>query len=325
MQKLSEWKAVFCRLFFCKKNIGRDFSIIAGMILISFLIIVGNIPRGSEYIPKTVVKEEQIAEPVLPIEEDKIAEIQSSANFDGWKIYSNQWYGFEIKYPENWQKPIVQKALRGSKWAQKYQFRKNKADIDSAYIGYDVVIYNLGKIKNVEDTEEFMRKAEGDFSQESDCWQIEGGPLENENFQAERIYIPLEDKCYETTFFYNLVREEYIYNIIPVSREGGRTDKDPRNDLLESFPEFFLASKTLNLIDIKRPKPIPAKPRITAPMPYAYDKVGGKRVCNKKNDRPSKSKNNNKKGHMDMECCLDPDETPNPNCYYSPSKYGKYL
>lgn len=67
------------------------------------------------------------------------------------------------------------------------------------------------------------------------------------------------------------------------------------------------------------------KPVIKAPMPYVY-KVDslGRRVCNKKNDHPGKSKQNKKK-HMDMECCLDPDEIPNPNCYYSPEKYGKYL
>lgn len=67
------------------------------------------------------------------------------------------------------------------------------------------------------------------------------------------------------------------------------------------------------------------KPVIKAPMPYVYEKDSlGRRVCNKKNDHPGKSKQNKKK-HMDMECCLDPDEYPNPNCYYDPEKYGKYL
>lgn len=67
------------------------------------------------------------------------------------------------------------------------------------------------------------------------------------------------------------------------------------------------------------------KPKVRGPMPYVFKKDSmGRKVCNKKNDHPSKS-DKNKKGHMDMECCLDPDEIPNPNCYYSPSKYGKYL
>ena len=59
-------------------------------------------------------------------------------------------------------------------------------------------------------------------------------------------------------------------------------------------------------------------------MPYIYEVKNGKRVCNKKHDKPSMSEKYDKK-HMDMECCLDPDEYPNPNCYYPPEKYGKYL
>lgn len=67
------------------------------------------------------------------------------------------------------------------------------------------------------------------------------------------------------------------------------------------------------------------KPVIKAPGPYVFEKDSlGRKVCNKKNDHPGKSKQN-KKGHMDMECCLDPDEIPNPHCYYDPGKYGKYL
>ncbi|HRZ95721.1 MAG TPA: hypothetical protein P5262_04130 [Candidatus Moranbacteria bacterium] len=76
-------------------------------------------------------------------------------------------------------------------------------------------------------------------------------------------------------------------------------------------PKIFFRKKTV--INTKR-----------APMPVVFAMKGGRRVCNRKNDHPSKSKQN-KKGHMDMECCLDPDETPNPHCYYSLEKYGKYL
>ncbi len=69
------------------------------------------------------------------------------------------------------------------------------------------------------------------------------------------------------------------------------------------------------------------KPKVAGPVPYVSARdSAGRMVCNKKNDHPQKSdKKSHKPGHMDMECCLDPDETPNPNCYYSPEKYGKYL
>lgn len=72
-------------------------------------------------------------------------------------------------------------------------------------------------------------------------------------------------------------------------------------------------------------KKIISKPKINAPKPHVFEKDSlGRRVCNKKNDKPGKSKQGKGK-HMDMECCLDPDEIPNPHCYYDPAKYGKYL
>jgi len=53
--------------------------------------------------------------------------------------------------------------------------------------------------------------------------------------------------------------------------------------------------------------------------------VNGKRICaSMKKDHPSKSKNN-KKWHIDAECCLDKDETPNSRCYYPPQKYSKLI
>lgn len=62
----------------------------------------------------------------------------------------------------------------------------------------------------------------------------------------------------------------------------------------------------------------------SGPIRYKTKIVGGKTVCDKSNDHPQKS-TKNPKGHIDSECCLDPDETPNSNCYYSPAKYGKMI
>ncbi len=65
--------------------------------------------------------------------------------------------------------------------------------------------------------------------------------------------------------------------------------------------------------------------KVRAPMPKAEVRKDefGRLICKKKNDDPGKS-NKGKGKHMDMECCLDPDEYPNPNCYYG-SEYKKYL
>jgi hypothetical protein len=56
-------------------------------------------------------------------------------------------------------------------------------------------------------------------------------------------------------------------------------------------------------------------PKIQKYWPNSYDKRGGKLVCWKKNDKPHKS-NKNPYGDVDMQCCLDPDEIPNPWCTY---------
>lgn len=50
----------------------------------------------------------------------------------------------------------------------------------------------------------------------------------------------------------------------------------------------------------------------------------GRKVCSSKSDDPHKS-NQNTSVHIDKECCLDPDEIPNPRCHYSSNKYGKLL
>ncbi len=101
---------------------------------------------------------------------------------------------------------------------------------------------------------------------------------------------------------------------------SGSTETKQTDDHWQQTPPSFVSPPVT-------PKPVirPAKPKASrAPMPYIYEVKNGKRVCNKKHDKPSMSEKYDKK-HMDMECCLDPDEYPNPNCYYPPEKYGKYL
>lgn len=206
------WKRYFCKIFFGRKNLERDIFTIGCIIFVSWLIIASNIPKKSEYIvPQIFVEEQpQIETLALPSEDEKIAEIQKNEDFDSWKTYQNQWYGFEIKYPEDYEAPVTKSVVRGSKWTQRYQFRKSEGDGSNSYIGFDVVIYDLKKIKNVEDTDEFIKKTGENFANESDCRQISGHLLENEDFPAERIYIPPGDSCYLSDLFYNLVRDEYI-------------------------------------------------------------------------------------------------------------------
>lgn len=319
-------KKAFSKIFLCRKNLGRDIFVIICIIFISWIVIASNIPKPQERIPEVKIIEAPMETKEIPDEEEMIVSLQFNTDFGNWTLYQNQWYGFEIKYPSGWQKPMTSKILHGSRWEQKYEFRKINLGEDDPYIGYDVVIYDLKKIKNVEDTDEFSKKIQEEFSDAIDCQRMTGHVLEKEEFPAERIFIPPNDDCYQTALFYNLIRDEYMFNIIPVFKDGGHGENEKlKSDLLENFPEFFSAATTLNLIDIKRSKPVLKKSPVRKdPMPYVFDIKNGKRVCNHKNDHPHKSKQNKKK-HLDMECCLDPDEIPNSNCYYDPAKYGKYL
>lgn len=56
---------------------------------------------------------------------------------------------------------------------------------------------------------------------------------------------------------------------------------------------------------------------------YTRNSVVGKGRCAKENDHSSKSDTKGK--HTDEDCCPDPDEYPNPRCYYSPSGYKLML
>jgi hypothetical protein len=71
-------------------------------------------------------------------------------------------------------------------------------------------------------------------------------------------------------------------------------------------------------------RPAPPKPkRPRARIPGGAKKVNGKYVCGKKHGYVGKSKSNNKGYlHLDLECCLDPDEYPNPWCTYKPGELG---
>jgi len=71
--------------------------------------------------------------------------------------------------------------------------------------------------------------------------------------------------------------------------------------------------RRINYFNYVKPKPR----RPAAKIPGGAKRVNGKYVCKKKHDYVGKSKTNNKGYlHLDMECCLDPDEYPNPWCTY---------
>ena len=332
----SNKKSLLRNFFLDEKNLTRDAIIVALALLLAVLLTLGYRQSSLKHNQEVLSSQPAVENPVKQESEiesntEVEAEIENEAenptiDTTNWKIYKNQWYGFELKYPNEWNKPLLKGAVSGAKWEYRYQFRKTETDENNPYIGFDVVVYNVSKVKELSSTDEFPTVKSEELKESGLCEEIEGHLAENEEYPAEQIYIPFDDECHNSAYFYTLTRDQYIYNIVPILAGEEEKNIQTEIEITQNLPEFISASSTFNLIDIVRPKPAPPAPKITAPKPVATTKrdAQGRMVCAKKNDKPAKSKQNKGK-HLDMECCLDPDEYPNPWCYYPPEKYGKLL
>lgn len=235
---------------------------------------------------------------------------------ENWKSYSNNWYGFEIKYPSDWSGPYYQKYQNNSKWEYKYSFYRTAAK----RIGYQLIVYNNRKIESFFQTDEFPN------SKSSEKCGSETGHINTEDSSAKELHIDLNDECLDNAFFYVGRRSDeegnylLVFNPLVDSIEG---KQDKRKVVKSKLPEFFGFVTSYKEIDIKRPTALEIA-RANAPLPVKFKWENGRRVCEKDNDKPKKSKKG-KGHHLDMECCLDPDEDPNPHCYYPPEKYGDLL
>lgn len=323
----------FCVILFNKKNLKRDAAILGSFILILLMIWFVDNRDSEKVLHNNDYKSEQVfglesvpktEEETIFQEEESVAEIVDNIDTASWTPYQNTWYGFFLKYPNIWSDPIVRKAPAGALWEQKVEFRAKQVDEEAPFEGFDVVVYSLAKVKNLENMDEFPRFKSEELRMEEDCKIIEGHLLETGDYPAEEIYVPANDTCYNAALYFTNTRGSYTYNLVPKLKNGWGFAGDLSEEIKSHIPEFFAAASTLELIDIVRPKPVAVKPKITAPKPVSYKIVGGKMVCEKNKDKPGKS-GKNKGKHLDMECCLDPDEYPNPWCYYDPAKYGKYL
>jgi len=292
----------------------------------------------TDYKTEAAVEEEMLDPPAVDTE--------------GWQIYSNRYYGFKLKYPPNWEKPTAQAPSRGAKWQYRYLFRKSEVEKDeeNPYLGFDVVVYEAKKTKGTENTTEFLELKKEESKTDDACPSFENYLFENQNFPAKEIYIPPKDDCYEAGFFYTLTRDEYIYNLIPIMKEGMEKPDNPKVEVIKNFPEFFGSAGSIGFVEIvktvlkenlssqhstkssgiacvKIPAHILANLK-NPPLPPDGKMKDGKLICHVlaegRKDDPHKSKRN-PKGQWGG-CCYDPDEVPNPRCCYPVgSVYEKYL
>lgn len=246
-----------------------------------------------------------------------IQDLMARKEVESWKIYKNTAYSFTLKYPEDWPEPAVVKPEEGKKYKFKVSFR-NSAEEGKNQKGFDIYIYRLLKSDNSiqPDYTDNLTKKDTAAEDYSNCGEIGTAYLGENKYPAMEMYYLKNDPCFAEAYYLVLEKGVYIYDIVPVPRGGINYDGyDGRVKVAETLPEFKKILDSFNFIQVVAKKTTVVK-RITAPKPVAKTRnVGGKRMCAHKSDKPRKSKTNKKK-HMDMECCLDPDEYPNPWCTY---------
>jgi hypothetical protein len=127
------------------------------------------------------------------------------------------------------------------------------------------------------------------------------------------MYVSPTDDCYRQAFFYSFIRDEYIYNIVPILKENLEAPANFKKDVIYNFPEFFSVISGFKLIEIKQVAP-KSQPMVKR----------GTRHCPHENDKPTISSTKSK-NHMDEDCCPDYDEWPMPGCFYTAKDYAIML
>lgn len=156
-------KKTVCDIVFCKDNLVRDIIITAISVGLMILLITNH--RKLSY--KTIQPETgEITEQAVAIQNEAENPTIDTTN---WKTYQTKWYGFELKYPDNWKKPTLKSATKGAEWEYRYQFRKSEIDENNPCIGFDVVVYNINKIKELYNTDEFPTVKNEELKEQGAC------------------------------------------------------------------------------------------------------------------------------------------------------------
>jgi hypothetical protein len=223
-----------------------------------------------------------------------------------WSTYSDKKsYYFKINYPANWKvKEVVNNLPLGAKYEKKLVFRtREEGGLEK---GFDVLIYDKKKT-TLENTapliKRYANKKEGNFFEEL---KLESGR------SAKKVSINSDNNFYREAYFYSFEDSYHIFNVVSTPENGyNYAEYNGEERVKEELPEF---EEILNSFGFLARPPV-----ITTKIPHGakiiYVNGVKKYVCAKKNDKPSISKKN-PPGHMDMQCCLDPDEVPNPWCTY---------
>jgi hypothetical protein len=222
-----------------------------------------------------------------------------------WEVFKNDQYGFSVKYPPGWEYAIETPDDSTSKYKNKISFRY-KPGINRDMKGLDIYIYEGEEFSDPVFTNNITRKSLK-INPEI-CSRFNDVTVGENNYPAKEIYI-LNDPCFKNAYFYSLTKDKYIYNIVPLPASGFNSlSYDGKKEIGLYFPDFFNILSTFSFEEAKKPG---ARAVIIPHRVFV-----AKDSCAKKNDHPQKS-NQGKGLHIDEDCCIDPDEWPNPRCSYS--------
>ena len=104
-------KTFFLNRFLSRENLTRDSAVIAVIVILCATIIgfskYNQLRKDQLTARVDAFIQNHVEEEFQDNSIEKIKSIQSQINTDEWKTYQTKWYGFEIKYPQDWGKPIV--------------------------------------------------------------------------------------------------------------------------------------------------------------------------------------------------------------------------
>lgn len=155
-----------------------------------------------------------------------------------------------------------------------------------------------------------------------------GTYLSNENEVADKVIynknITYNEALDETNFF-DVVTGENILDFKKDKLETKNAEVKEVSDEVEiKSKEVEEKNEIIKKTATSSNKQASSRIGVSGPILSEIKIVNGKNMCKDVNDKPRESKKTSKV-HVDAECCLDPDEIPNSNCYYSPEKYGSLI
>ena len=249
----------------------------------------------------------------LPIVKDDTA---------NWKTYQDELTGFSIKYPNIWSDPKVESGNRkGANYLRRVTFDNELNPSDERYKGFEVFVYDSRKFPGPVGTDNLVEKNSTSYSQNNcDKAEFYEASVGEEDYPAQEVDISPDNQCFQEAFFYSVTEGKYTVNIVPLVNKVDNPigENSRKTDVIAVFPKYFEILSTLVLpqTEIKNIEEKSSFTRnvVKKPEVKPHRVLISKARCAHKNDHPRKSKT--KGHHMDEDCCMDPDESPDPRCQY---------